>query len=143
MARKMEFLETNAIGLDGIFNTPRLGLKWFEEVNSRTPLDLVVVDEKGNRQKFGTATVVGKVFGKSADLAPLHALYFHGCALRDLTGKEVLDEYEAAMRRAYGERFKPDEGVTFVYMIRTDDNEAGRDEAPQIVGNDPAAAKDY
>jgi hypothetical protein len=139
----MEFLETSAVGLDGIFNTCRLGLKWFEAVSAGTPVDLVVVGEDGMKQKFGQATVIGKVFGPYEGLAPLHAAYNHAAAHDDINGAEdPVQRLEIAMMRAYGDRFKPSEGVAFVYMIRTDTNEAGRHEAPQIVGHDPAADKD-
>lgn len=141
MPRKLEFLKQNAVGLDGIFNTCRLGLKWHEAVNPGTPLDLVAVDEKGDKQKFGTATVIGKVFGEYQNLAPLHAFYNH-VNLSDNEDADPVEHLEAVMDTAYGERFTPGQGVTFLYMIRTDDYEGGRVEAPAVTGNDPKAHKD-
>lgn len=142
MPRKIEFLTDNAIGLDGIFNTCRLGIKWHEAVNPGTPLDLVVVDEQGNKQIFGTATVIGKIFGEYQNLAPLHAAYSHVALHDGLSGIEAAQQLEVGLGKAYGERFNPGEAVTFLYMIRTDTHEGGRDRKPYVVGNDPAAAVD-
>lgn len=144
MARKLEFLTPNAVGLDGIFNTCRLGIKWHEAVSPGTQLDLVAVDEDGNKQRFGTAIVIGKVFGAFNTLAPLHAAYSHTSAKAEQSDEvemQFVERLEVGMRTAYGTRFSRDEGVTFLYMIRTDMNQGGRTEPPQVTGNDPSAGE--
>ena len=103
----IELTADNAVGLDGFFNTCRLGTKWRDRVTPGERLKFVRAEDKSDICEVVVARAVsGKYADMEADHAPLNHAHSDAERLRE------------GLRAAYGDAFSPEATVTFVYVVR-------------------------
>ena len=113
MLRIMEFAAPMS-GIDGEFNTFRLGGAWSKRV---APGDKIVLMDKKECALMGWALVTGVHVGKLNELSTLHG--FHNHNQKHLSPEGAGDRVVAAMQKRYGpHKCRDTSMVTVINMKR-------------------------
>lgn len=103
-------------GLDGLFNTVRLGKAWHDRV---TPGALVTLWHSKEDREIGVARVVDRLIGRYCDIAPDHAHRNHTQLHLEREGAE--QRLMKVLTGSYGTTFmKPERMVSVIYLQRED-----------------------
>ena len=106
----LKLLFKNPVFADGAQSTVRLGTKWRDDLRGEVGKRVPVADTESG-EVVGQATILGTIYGKYSTVANISTGCQHDEDCRDIKG------LNAAMERAYGDKFNPDTaGVTVVFF---------------------------
>lgn len=110
--------QTADVGLDGLFNTFRMGSRW-ANLKYGDPIMCMVDSTDGNHyvELPRLANVLAVHTGTLADMLLLH-LGLNHAGLQGLNPLEQLSTLKAILEKCYGEKFDGHEDCTVIYLIR-------------------------